>query len=88
MRDDPIRRFHWLQSVSLLPLLPSFRFATLLAQLPLAFQTITGRRLAAVMAIFRQPPFQFFDAKPRAQQEAFSLLDPPIFLRGFFFERC
>jgi hypothetical protein len=63
MRDDLIGRFRWLQSVSWMPLLPPFRLATLLARLPLAFQTITGWWLAAVLALFRQPPFQFFQTQ-------------------------
>ena len=53
MRDDLIRPIYRLQCVSLMPWLPPFSLATLLPWLLLAPQTITGRGLTTVMAIFR-----------------------------------
>jgi hypothetical protein len=47
---------HELKRVSWVSCLPTFRLAARLTLLPLPFETITGRRLATVMTLFRQPP--------------------------------
>src|ERR1700730_2524756 len=56
MRDDLIGSRNLLQGVPLMAGLSPGRLAALLAGLRFTRETIAGRRLTAVMAIFRLPP--------------------------------
>src|SRR5579859_1467995 len=69
MSKYPIRGRHWLEGMSLMSRLSPLGLLALWARPLLAFEAVTRRRLATVMAIFRQPFFQFFDPLPRSCQQ-------------------
>jgi hypothetical protein len=64
------------------------RLVALLARVHFARDPIAGRRLAALLALFRLPSFPFFDAQQRPPEPCFSFLYALIFLLGFFFAFC
>src|SRR5579875_1527012 len=77
---------HHRERVSSMAPLASRRLAALWTLLLLAFEAITRRLLATVMAIFGQSPLQLCNPKQRAHQQSFQFLNPLLFLRQGFFE--
>ena len=51
-----------------------------------AAQPIAGRRFTAIVTIFAQSPFEFFDAQQGTHKHPFELFDPTIFLLGVLFD--
>jgi hypothetical protein len=89
MRDHGIWSLDLEEGFSLVTWLSTRWFSTRVTLLSwLAPQAIAGRGFTAVVAIFRYPSFQLFNAQQRPHQIRFQFLSPMVFLCHLFFEVC